>query len=111
MRNWKGILAMGLSSALVIGAIQLVPEQTAKNANAETVNTSDNMTPPSRMPHGTPPAKPDGDTNGGQVVLLRVVHLAALQVPLQVMMPLNQSHLTRQSQMKLSNQQARMKMP
>ena len=38
MRNWKGILAMGLSSALVIGAIQLVPEQTAKNANAETVN-------------------------------------------------------------------------
>lgn len=47
MRNWKGILAMGLSSALVIGTIQLVPEQTAKNANAETVNTSDNMTPPS----------------------------------------------------------------
>lgn len=65
MRNWKGILAMGLSSALVIGAIQLVPEQTAKNANAETVNTSDNMTPPSGMPQGTPPAKPDGDTNGG----------------------------------------------
>lgn len=65
MRNWKGILAMGLSSALVIGTIQLVPEQTAKNANAETVNTSDNMTPPSGMPQGTPPAKPDGDTNGG----------------------------------------------
>lgn len=65
MRNWKGILAMGLSSALVIGAIQLVPEQTAKNANAETVNTSDNMTPPSGMPQGTPPAKPDGDTYGG----------------------------------------------
>ena len=58
MRNWKGILAMGLSSALVIGTIQLVPEQTAKNANAETVNTSG-------MPQGTPPAKPDGDTNGG----------------------------------------------
>lgn len=65
MRNWKGILAMRLSSALVIGTIQLVPEQTAKNANAETVNTSDNMTPPSGMPQGTPPAKPDGDTNGG----------------------------------------------
>ena len=63
MRNWKGILAMRLSSALVIGTIQLVPEQTAKNANAETV--SDNMTPPSGMPQGTPPAKPDGDTNGG----------------------------------------------
>ena len=56
MRNWKGILAMRLSSALVIGTIQLVPEQTAKNANAETVNTSDNMTPPSG---------PDGDTTGG----------------------------------------------
>lgn len=65
MRNWKCILAMGLSSALVIGTIQLVPEQTTKNANAETVNTSDNMTPPSGMPQGTPPAKPDGDTNGG----------------------------------------------
>ena len=23
------------------------------------------MTPPSVMPQGTPPAKPDGDTNGG----------------------------------------------
>lgn len=67
MRNWKCILAMGLSSALVIGTIQLVPEQTTKNANAETVNTSDNMTPPSGGRRALLPAKPDGDTNGGPV--------------------------------------------
>lgn len=36
-----------------------------KKTKSETVNTSDNMTPPSVMPQGTPPAKPDGDTNGG----------------------------------------------
>lgn len=66
MRNWKGVLAMGLSAALVIGATQLIPEQNIKNANAETVNNSNNnMTPPSGKPEGTPPAKPDGDTSGG----------------------------------------------
>lgn len=66
MRNWKGILAMGLSSALVISAAQLIPDQTSKSANAETtINSGDNMTPPSGKPEGTPPAKPDGDTNGG----------------------------------------------
>ena len=36
-----------------------------KKTKSETVNTSDNMTPPSVMPQGTPPAKPDGDTNRG----------------------------------------------
>lgn len=36
-----------------------------KKTKSETVNTSDNMTPPSGMTQGTPPAKPDGDTNGG----------------------------------------------
>ena len=65
MRNWKGVLAMGLSAALVISAAQLIPEQNVKSANAETIdNFSDNMTPPSGMPEGTPPAKPDGDTSG-----------------------------------------------
>lgn len=65
MRNWKGVLAMGLSAALVISAAQLIPEQNVKSANAETIdNSSDNMTPPSGMPEGTPPAKPDGDTSG-----------------------------------------------
>lgn len=66
MRNWKGVLAMGLSAALVIGATQLVPEQTAKNANAETIdNSSDSNSSSSDRPQGTPPAKPDGDTSGG----------------------------------------------
>ena len=65
MRNWKGVLAMGLSAALVISAAQLIPEQNVKSANAETIdNFSDNMTPPSGIPEGTPPAKPDGDTSG-----------------------------------------------
>ena len=65
MRNWKGVLAMGLSAALVISAAQLIPEQNVKSANAETIdNSSDNVTPPSGMPEGTPPAKPDGDTSG-----------------------------------------------
>lgn len=65
MRNWKGVLAMGLSAALIISAAQLIPEQNVKSANAETIdNFSDNMTPPSGMPQGTPPAKPDGDTSG-----------------------------------------------
>lgn len=54
MRNWKGVLAMGLSAALVISAAQLIPEQNVKSANAETIdNFSDNMTPPSGMPEGT----------------------------------------------------------
>lgn len=66
MRNWKGVLAMGLSAALVIGAAQLIPEQNTKTANAETTdNSNGNMTPPSGMPDGTPPAKPDGDTSSG----------------------------------------------
>lgn len=80
MRNWKGILAMGLSSALVIGTIQLVPEQTAKNANAETVNTSDNMTPPSGMPQAlllqslmeTQTEVPGGSAPGGSGIGLSV---------------------------------------
>ena len=69
MRNWKGVLAMGLSAALVIGATQLIPEQNIKNANAETVNNSNNnMTPPSGKPEGTPPAKPDGETPSSTAV-------------------------------------------
>ena len=58
MRKWKGVLALGLSAALVIGATQLIPEQNIKNANAETVNNSNNnMTPPSGKPEGTQPEK------------------------------------------------------
>ena len=58
MRNWKGVLAMGLSAALVIGAAQLIPEQNTKTANAETTDSSnDNMTPPSGMPAFPAPIK------------------------------------------------------
>ena len=55
-----------------------------KKTKSETVNTSDNMTPPSVMPQGTPPAKPDGEVT---VVLLLMVLPAAHQAVLQVMMP------------------------
>ena len=51
-----------------------------KKTKSETVNTSDNMTPPSVMPQGTPPAKPDGDTNRGHGGSAPAAHQAVLQV-------------------------------
>lgn len=58
-----------------------------KKTKSETVNTSDNMTPPSVMPQGTPPAKPDGDTNRGHGGSAPDGAPAAPQAVLQVMMP------------------------